>query len=284
MRLLSFVIVLVLILTGCNYVDLQKLTTGYAGYCEILKKYEKYDTLGVDDTIKFVYKTNSEYLNQLKLEPSFPKSLDSLSEIDKIIKLKTWLSETLNYEYGYSGKDGRTFCKPRNLIEMLSRKSDLSTVFVCRDFGIALSELYLSIGLKARYITCLSVFQNDNDVHVVTEVYWNDEQKWIMMDAAFNTYITKENGEILGLEELRNCFISKEKMEVNKSIRIISSSAYLKYMAKSSFKFMRPVRSEFDVENTNCKHVLLLPLNYNEKIYSDSEKILIMNNSGQFWE
>ena len=70
MRLLSFTIVLVLILTGCNSVDLQKLITGYSGYCEILKEYEKYDTLVADDTIKFVYKTNNVYLSQLKLEPS----------------------------------------------------------------------------------------------------------------------------------------------------------------------------------------------------------------------
>ena len=194
------------------------------------------------------------------------------------------MHQTLKYEYGYSGDKNRTTSKPRNLIRMLELKDDKNTVFVCRDLAIALTELYLSVGLKARYITCMSVFQKDKDSHVVTEVFWKKKNKWIMMDASFDSYIMNENKEILGLREIRNYFEEKKTLIVSENIKIIKPAYYLKYMAKNSLKYMRPLVSEFNVENTNCKHILLFPLNYDEQDYINSDFVIRMNDSEHFWK
>ena len=270
-------------MSSCNFTDFKKMTTGYSGYCEIIKKYSEYGNSSISNDIKFEYITNDSLLEQLKSQTRFPQDLDSLSEIEKIIKLKTWLNQTLKYEYGYSGDNSRTISKPRNLIRMLELKDDINTVFVCRDFGIALTELYLSVGLQARYVTCMSVFTNDKDSHVVTEVFWKKKNKWIMMDASFNSYIMNENKELLGLQEIRNCFEEKKTLIVSENIKIVKPAYYLKYMAKNSFKFMRPLVSEFNVENSNCRHILLLPLNYDEQDYINSDFVITMNDSEHFW-
>ncbi|MCD4744833.1 MAG: transglutaminase-like domain-containing protein [Bacteroidales bacterium] len=179
---IAIVLVIIIPLISCNFSDFRRMITGYSAYCKILKKYSNYDSSKLSNDIQFLYNTNDSLIKQLKSYPNFPQDFDSLSEIDKIIKLKTWINETLSYEYGYSGEKGKILCKPRNLIGMLEKRDDLNTIFVCRDLGIALAELYLSVGLKARYITCMSSFTKDRDSHVVTEVFWNEKNKWIMME------------------------------------------------------------------------------------------------------
>lgn len=95
------------------------MTTGYSGYCEKIKKYSEYENSStLSNDIKFEYITSDSLLEQIKSQAGFPQNLDSLSEIEKIIKLKTWLHQTLKYEYGYSGDKNRTTSKPRNLIRM----------------------------------------------------------------------------------------------------------------------------------------------------------------------
>ena len=41
----------------------------------------------------------------------------------------------------------------------------------CRHLAIAFNEMYLSMGIKSRYVTCMPKDPNDNDCHVINSVY-----------------------------------------------------------------------------------------------------------------
>jgi hypothetical protein len=52
----------------------------------------------------------------------------------------------------------------------------------CRHLTIALNEMYLSMGILSRYVTCLPKDENDQDCHVINSVYSTQLQKWLWID------------------------------------------------------------------------------------------------------
>lgn len=67
---------------------------------------------------------------------------------------------------------------------------------------------------KTRYITCLPEYEDDNDCHVVNEVWLPELGKWAMVDTDMNHYITDADGTQLSLREIREHFVSGEKMVI----------------------------------------------------------------------
>ena len=70
----------------------------------------------------------------------------------------------------------------------------------------------LAAGLDARYVTCLPEDENDNDCHVVNEVWLPELGKWAVIDTDMNHYVTDQNGVQLSLKEIREHLISGEEL------------------------------------------------------------------------
>ena len=126
-----------------------------------------------------------------------------------------------------------------NAIGLWEYTKTVAPAFNCRLHSILNYELLTAAGIKARYITCLPYDRNDNDCHVVNEVWLPETGKWVMIDTDMKRYVTDRKGNLLSLAEIREHFINDKKVVVyhnfdNPSSRI---SYYHGYMAKNTYWF-----------------------------------------------
>ena len=126
-----------------------------------------------------------------------------------------------------------------NAIGLWEYTKTVAPAFNCRLHSILNFELLTAAGIKARYITCLPYDRNDNDCHVVNEVWLPEIGKWVMIDTDMKRYVTDKKGNLLSLAEVREHFINDEKVVVYHDFDNPSSkiSYYHAYMAKNTYWF-----------------------------------------------
>ena len=128
-----------------------------------------------------------------------------------------------------------------NAIGLWEYTKTVAPAFNCRLHSILNYELLTAAGIKARYITCLPYDRNDNDCHVVNEVWLPETGKWVMIDTDMKRYVTDRKGNLLSLAEIREHFINDKKVVVYHDFDNPSSkiSYYHAYMAKNTYWFCR---------------------------------------------
>ena len=128
-----------------------------------------------------------------------------------------------------------------NAIGLWEYTKTVAPAFNCRLHSILNYELLTAAGIKARYITCLPYDRNDNDCHVVNEVWLPETGKWVMIDTDMKRYVTDRKGNLLSLAEIREHFINDKKVVVYHDFDKPSSkiSYYHAYMAKNTYWFCR---------------------------------------------
>lgn len=126
-----------------------------------------------------------------------------------------------------------------NAIGLWEYTKTVAPAFNCRLHSILNYELLTAVGIKARYITCLPYDRNDNDCHVVNEVWLPEIGKWVMIDTDTKSYVTDKKGNMLSLAEIREHFINDKKVVVYHDFDNPSSkiSYYHAYMAKNTYWF-----------------------------------------------
>ena len=126
-----------------------------------------------------------------------------------------------------------------NAIGLWEYTKTVAPAFNCRLHSILNYELLTAAGIKARYITCLPYDRNDNDCHVVNEVWLPETGKWVMIDTDMKRYVTDRKGNLLSLAEIREHFINDKKVVVYHDFDKPSSkiSYYHAYMAKNTYWF-----------------------------------------------
>ena len=126
-----------------------------------------------------------------------------------------------------------------NAIGLWEYTKTVAPAFNCRLHSILNYELLTAAGIKARYITCLPYDRNDNDCHVVNEVWLPETGKWVMIDTDMKRYVTDRKGNLLSLAEIREHFINDKKVVVYHDFDNPSSkiSYYHAYMAKNTYWF-----------------------------------------------
>lgn len=98
---------------------------------------------------------------------------DSRNEYDTFIKLKNWVKS--RWEYGFPKNIPYNF----DALEILKRAENGENFF-CSEYATVFVQLALSIGFNARYAGL-------SKGHVVSEVWSNQLNKWIVIDPTFNT-------------------------------------------------------------------------------------------------
>ena len=73
----------------------------------------------------------------------------------------------------------------------------------CRQLAISLCEKYLSMGIPARYVTCMPGDPLDYDCHVINTVWSDQLQKWLYIDPTMDAWVMDENGTMLSIAEVR---------------------------------------------------------------------------------
>lgn len=133
---------------------------------------------------------------------------------------------------------------PQNVdaIGLWEYTKNVEPAFNCRLHSIMTFELLSSVGIKARYITCLPQDVNDRDCHVVNEVWLPEQNKWVMLDTDMGGhFVTDISGKLLSLKEMREHYIANKEMIFYPGYEDGHSNKtyYYKYMAKNSYWYAR---------------------------------------------
>ena len=125
-----------------------------------------------------------------------------------------------------------------NAIGLWEYTKNVAPAFNCRLHSIMTFELLHAAGIKARYITCLPQDKNDQDCHVVNEVWLPETGQWVMLDTDMGgRYVTDIEGNLLSLRQMREKYIKGEKMLFYHGFEKGSSKMdhYYAYMAKNTY-------------------------------------------------
>ena len=176
-----------------------------------------------------------------------------------------------------------------NAIGLWEYTKTVAPAFNCRLHSILTYELLTAAGIKARYITCLPYDRNDNDCHVVNEVWLPETGKWVMIDTDMKRYVTDRKGNLLSLAEIREHFINDKKVVVYHNFDEPSSkiSYYHAYMAKNTYWFCRwgdlgfyqEDRKTFPESKLRSRYYALVP----EGFETFSGREITTHDPEQFW-
>lgn len=176
-----------------------------------------------------------------------------------------------------------------NAIGLWEYTKTVAPAFNCRLHSILTYELLTAAGIKARYITCLPYDRNDNDCHVVNEVWLPETGKWVMIDTDMKRYVTDRKGNMLSLAEIREHFINDKKVVVYHGFDNPSSkiSYYHAYMAKNTYwfccwgdlGFYQEDYKTFPESKLRSRYYALVP----EGFETFSGKEIITHDPEQFW-
>jgi len=191
-------------------------------------------------------------------------------DFSKVIRLMRWVHDHVLHNGGL--KDVEFISKDSVSILDYAYGKGVEFGVYCRLQAIVLTECCLSIGLPARTIHCLPFSPNDFESHVVSMVYINDLNKWVLFDAGNNAYFTDVNKTPLSPLEAR-VLLSLDECFVNDSLQPYyqcdfheKQMFYKQYMAKNLFYIKFSARNTFGtdlVEGQRTYH--LIPLGFNVK-------------------
>lgn len=162
--------------------------------------------------------------------------------------------------------------------------------FNCRLHSIFTFELLLAAGLDARYVTCLPEDADDNDCHVVNEVWLPELSKWAMIDTDMGGHYFSDLGGVpLSLQEMREHYISGEKMMIYPAFQDgrTKKDEHYAYMAKNTYWFA--CWGELSYYQEDYNHQEVVRNHYINLVPSGFEPFrigggnTITTDAGQFW-
>ncbi len=187
---------------------------------------------------------------------------------EKALELAVFVAKNVPHDNQKKGLDDKS------AIPLWEYSRQVKTGFNCRWHSILLSELMLSIGIKARFITCLPQDKHDGDCHVVNLVWLPELNKYAMIDSDMLEYVVDEDGLPMSLEEMRAALIDGKKLNIQVLPGFedswIANESGLKYMqaywTKNLYWFSAHTSIAFNLEGANRpqidSYVALIPPGY----------------------
>ena len=291
--------------TVFNFIILLKKDTAYTQiryfepYLTTLKKGKLYDENQRRDIPNFTY-LNSNNRNLKKIRTGF--KLDSIAgggnEISQLLNVLLSVHNSIRHD----GNSDNPLQK--NALDLIKVCKTENRGVNCRMLATILNECYLSMGFNSRMVTCMPKAIEFDDCHVIDEVYSTQLKKWIWLDPTFDAYVMNENGELLGIQEVRNRLINGQTLILNPEANWNRQNSELKehyldyYMAKNLYRLETVINSTYNSEtaekNKAIEYVQLLPLDgiNQEPIVNETRnettgvtrKTYITNNPEQFWK
>ncbi len=234
-------------------------------YLSKLKKAATYNETDDRFVPPFTYQASDHpSLVKIRKELKLDSIAGSGSELSKIFNLLHWVHNTIRHD-GSSQNPTQ-----KNAIDLISVCKKENRGVNCRMLATILNECYLSLGIKSRFITCMPKETQFEDCHVINMVYSQELTKWIWIDPTNDAYIMDEQGNLLGIEEVRLRLISGQPLILNADANwnrefLQTKEDYLyNYMAKNLYRLETPLVSQYDnetwKEGNEATYVELLPL------------------------
>ena len=251
----------------------------------ILQKSSAYIKEDNDSLPQFVYQDSGNY-RLMNVRTFF--NLDSVAgdgdEISKILNILHFAHSTIRH-------DGGNFALCEfDAIDIYNYHKSTGKGVNCRHLAITLNEMYLSMGIPSRYVTCMPYDSRDQDCHVINSVWSSQYKKWIWIDPTFEAYVKDENGNLLSIPEVRDRLIEGQPLFLNEDANWNYENKQTKeyylenYMAKNLYWFDCVTKYCFNPESryryVENKHVFLTPSTYEKS----SDWAVITHDADYFWQ
>lgn len=263
--------------------------TPYGDYIGKLKNASVYIDGMVPSEWKFKYmEPNDSNLVFLRQHYNLDSIAGAGDEISKIKNLLHWVHEVVRHD----GSSYNPKVKNTHAIIELCRKEERGVN--CRMMAQMLTEVYLAMGFKARYVTCMP---RDfiNDCHVITTVYSCTLDKWVWVDPTFDAYVTDENGTMLSIAEVRERLRTDKELRLNDYANWNHQSEKTKenyidhYMAKNLYYLVCMEESRFNSETfeegrTYRYYVLMPYYELSKEIKGIGDHFFRVADPSWFWQ
>ena len=226
---------LIPVFCGNQSISIYRSTKGhYSDYVELLRTSGAFGK----DTTSFEMKILQDTARAKEIRDYF--QLDKLYDADsdswtKALAIGKFVATNIPHD------NQKEWPEQVNAIGLWEYTKAVAPAFNCRLHSILTFELLLAAGLDARYVTCLPEDRNDEDCHVVNEVWLPEQGKWAMIDTDMDgNYASDLDGTPLSLKEIREHYISGEKMQYHPKFKRATTkvSQHYAYMAKNTYWFM----------------------------------------------
>ncbi len=197
--------------------------------------------------------------------------LDSVAgqgdELSKIINLLHFAHDNIRHDGG-----NQAFAE-LDAIDLFNYYKTTGKGVNCRQLAISLCEMYLSMGIPARYVTCMPADSLDYECHVINTVWSEQLQKWLYIDPTMDAWVTDENGTMLSIAEVRERLINDQPLVLCETANWNHESQQTKeyyletYMAKNLYYFVCKKLNRFNPEslyrnNDPADDVRLIPVGF----------------------
>ena len=216
----------------------------------VLKKSAPYARDSVKKDNPFRYQP-MESMNLRMVREYF--KLDSVAgqgdELSKIINLLHFAHDNMPHDGNH-----RAFAE-MDAIDLYNYVKTTGKGINCRQLAISLCEMYLALGIPARYVTCLPADPLDYECHVINTVWSEQLQKWLWIDPTMDAWVMDENGTMLSIAEVRERLINDQPLVLCETANWNHQSQQTKeyyldyYMAKNLYFFACKKISRFNPES-----------------------------------
>ena len=200
--------------------------------------------------IEFIYQPK-ESMNLRMVRDYF--KLDSVAgqgdELSRILNLMHFAHDNIRHD-----GNNRAFAE-MDAIDLYNYYKTTGKGVNCRQLAISLCEMYLSMDIPARYVTCMPADSLDFECHVINTVWSSQLQKWLYIDPTFDAWVTDENGTMLSIAEVRERLINDQPLVLCETANWNHESPQTKeyyletYMAKNLYYFVCKKLNRFNPES-----------------------------------
>ncbi|PEF55820.1 hypothetical protein CON32_23535 [Bacillus cereus] len=218
---------------------------------QVLINASQYENQG--EMIHFTYDFNHMKTSSIREYVNMEKWLDVSSDFNKMYSCLNWLNDVVKH------KSYVTLPAKRDAISLLDFARNNNNQLNCRGLAILLSELCLSAGLYARYITCNMKDIKTEDCHVVVIAFSKELQKWVLLDPSYCLIIYDINRVPLSLSEFRSFIVQDREMIVDEQANYynhrLDFNKYVQLMGIKLYRFSSPIHvtiggDEYYLENS----------------------------------
>ena len=251
----------------------------------VLKKSAPYakDSLKMDNSFRYEPK-DSKCLSVVREYFKLDSVAGQGDELSKIINLLHFAHDNMPHDGGH-----RAFAE-MDAIDLYNYCKTTGKGINCRQLAISLCEMYLSMGIPARYVTCMPADSLDYECHVINTVWSSQLQKWLWIDPTMDAWVTDENGTMLSIAEVRERLINDQPLVLCETANWNHQNKQTKeyyleyYMAKNLYYFVCKKYNRFNPEsdyrpNPAEEDIRLIPVGF----VNNNWKCDTTNDPEVFW-
>jgi hypothetical protein len=207
----------------------------------LLHAYPRFSEDSISVTLSPVYyRAADSILSELRTRYQLDSVAGNGSTSSRAINLLRWAHGAIRHDGSKENATG-------NALERFEKCIEGGATLNCGGLARALADVYAAVGYTSRTVVGLPYDTSDFECHQFTELWSDEDNKWLFMDPTNFAYFTNPLGGINQISEIRAELALGDSTRRDEFIRInddinwngqtLDKNNYLQYMAKNLFRF-----------------------------------------------